>query len=92
MYNNKTRIVRGSLELRGAEELFAGAALHFTLAVALSVAGGGVPQRLHLPLQPQDAKLCLLEVLVQPLYLALHAALNLQCSYYYHPLSELKAN
>lgn len=48
------------------------------VGVSLARAGSGVPQRLHLRRQTHDAKLRLLKVLVQPLYLTRHAALQLK--------------
>lgn len=48
------------------------------VVVSLARAGGSVTQRLYLRCQTHDAKLCLLKVLVQPLYLTRHATLQLK--------------
>lgn len=48
------------------------------VVVSLARAGGGVTQRLYLRRQTHDAKLRLLKVLVQPLYLTRHATLQLK--------------
>lgn len=64
--------------LRVIEEGLASTFLHFPVALAFASTGGRPPEGLDLRLQSEDTQRSLLEVLVQPLDLALHAALQLQ--------------